>query len=109
MEFKKRRKKNVYTDPKDKLKAVERIVLEGIPARIVAEEMSVSLTSVQTWAKQFRDHGPNFFIDGKKARQPSILVEQEELNRLKEIEQKYKEQEIQIEILKKFQAFLRKK
>jgi len=52
MEYKPKRKKIVYTDSLDKLKAVERIVHEDISTRVIAEELSVSLTSVQSWVKQ---------------------------------------------------------
>lgn len=109
MEFKKQRKKIVYTNPNDKLKAVERVVHGGESTRVIAEELSVSLTSVQTWVKQYRDHGPAFFLEGKKGITPVTFINQEELTRLKDIEKKYQEQEIQIEILKKFQAFLKEK
>ena len=108
MEFKPRRKRNVYTSPNDKLKAVERVVLEGISTRIIAEELSVSLTSVQTWVKQYNDFGPEYFTTQVRSSDGPDAI-QAELERLKKIEKAYEEQLIEVEILKKFQAFLKMK
>lgn len=108
MEFKPRRKRNVYTSPDDKLKAVERVVIEGISTRIVAEELSVSLTSVQQWVKQYNDFGPEYFSPPiRSSQEPDVI--QAELERLKLIEKAYEEKLIEVEILKKFQAFLKMK
>lgn len=109
MEYKPRRKRIVYTDPLDKLKAVERIVHDHVPTRVIAEELSVSLTSVQQWAKQYKDYGPAFFTNKESNLNPGVWVDSQEYSRLKEIEKDFEEKQLQVEILKKFQTFLRSK
>ncbi len=51
MVYKPRRKRNIYTSSENKIKAVERILEENIPTIQMAEEMNVSQTSIQQWAK----------------------------------------------------------
>ena len=107
------RKRNVYTLPEDKIKAVERVLVNEIPTRRVAEEINVSQTSIQQWVKQYKDYGPQYFLNKKMERKvkkaPVIMIDEVELKRLKGIEAAYKEQQIQVEILKKFQTFLKRK
>lgn len=105
------RKRNVYTSPEDKIKAVERVLLDQIPTRQVAEEVGVSQSSIQQWVKQYKDYGPQHFLKNKKnlEKRTMTLIEEQELKRLKEIEAAHKEQQIQVEILKKFQTFLKQR
>lgn len=109
MVYRPRRKMNIYTSPENKLKAVERILDEHMPTKQMAEEMNVSLTSIQQWVKQYKDFGPASFLNLDTQKKPMSLVDVEELARLKVIEKAYEEQQIQVEILKKFQTFLKQK
>lgn len=109
MEYKPKRKRIVYTDPLDQLKAIEKIIYEGTSTRIIAEELSVSLTNVQQWVKKYKDFGPTFFTDKKKEEKSGVWINSEELARLKQIEKEYDEKQLQVEILKKFQTFLNMK
>lgn len=111
MVYRKRRKRIVYTTPENKIKAVERVLLEKIPTRQVAEEIDVSQTSIQQWVKQYKDYGPQHFFKNKKnlEKYPVTMIDEQELKRLKEIEKAYEEQKVQVEILKKFQTFLKQK
>lgn len=101
-----RRKRIVYILPEDKIKAVERILSEHIPTRQMVEEMNVSQTSIQQWGKKYKDHGPQSFLKKGKKKESETTVEVKELECLKEIEAAYKEQQVQVEILKQFQTFL---
>jgi transposase len=103
------RKRNIFTTPEDKIKAVERVLAEHIPTKQMAEEMNVSRTSIQQWVKQYKDFGPASFLNIDAQKRPMSLVDAEELARLQAIEVAYEEQQIQVEILKKFQTFLNQK
>lgn len=75
----------------------------------MAEEINVSQTSIQLWVKQYKEFGQEFFIDKVTQNKPMSLVDADELVRLQAIEVAYEEQQIQVEILKKFQTFLKQK
>ncbi|WP_342514558.1 transposase [Sporosarcina sp. FSL K6-1522] len=109
MAYRPRRKRNTYTSPENKIKAIERVLTEQIPTKQVAEEMNVSQTSIQQWVKQYKDFGPTYFRTKDTQKNPMTMVDTEELARLKAIEVAYNEQQIQVEILKKFQTFLKQK
>lgn len=108
---KKRRKRIIYTLPENKIKAVERVLQNKIPTRQVAEEIDVSQTSIQQWVKQYKDDGVQSFLKNKVENKASTttVIDEEELKRLKKIEANYEEQKVQVEILKKFQTFLKQK
>lgn len=109
MTLHKNRKPYIYTDINNKLIAAQKVVDEKISSQIVAEELNVSANSVRQWAKQYREHGASCFREKIVTPTTLIMIDRKELKRLQDIERKQKEQEIQIEILKKFQAFLKKK
>lgn len=109
MVYRPRRKRSIYTSPEDKIKAVERILREHIPTKQMAEEINVSQTSIQQWVKQYKNHGPQSFLKTDKNTNTTTTVEVGELERLKAIEVAYEEQRIQVEIIKKFQTFLKQK
>ncbi|MBE1556002.1 transposase [Sporosarcina limicola] len=109
MVYRPRRKRNINTSPENKIKAVERILEENIPTKQMAEKMDVSQTSIQQWVRQYKDFGPAYFLEKDTHNSEMTMVDIEELVRLKAIEKAYKEQQIQVEILKKFQTFLKQK
>ena len=109
MGYRPRRKQNIYTSPEYKIKAVERVLKERIPTKQLAEEMNVSQTSIQQWVKQYKDFGPTFFLNKDTENRSMTLVDADELKRLQAIEIAFEEQRIQVEILKKFQTFLKQK
>lgn len=109
MTLHKNRKPYIYTDANNKLLAAQKVVDEKVSSHIVAEECNASANSIRQWAKQYREHGATCFIDKTITPATSVMIDRKELRRLQEIEKKQKEQEIQIEILKKFQAFLKEK
>ena len=71
----------------------------------VSLELEIHINSLTIWLKQFREHGSEGLLSHYE--KPDLVEHTEELNRLKTVEKKYNEQLTQIEILKKFQAFLK--
>ena len=72
MVYRPRRKMNIYTLPENKIKAVERILDEHMPTKQMAEEMNVSLTSIQQWVKQYKDFGPASFLNKDTQKRPCL-------------------------------------
>ena len=97
-----RKRQSTY---EQKLHAINEVREKKRHKQDVAEEMNIHINSLNLWLKQFREHGP----EGLQShyQKPNLLEHDEELHRLQEIEKKYNEQQDHIEILKKFQAFLK--
>ena len=88
-----------------KLEAVREVLEKNRHKQDVANEMDVHINSLTNWLRIYREKGPEGLLP--PARQTNTLPPAEELERLREIEKKYNEQLEEIEILKKFQAFLK--
>lgn len=87
-----------------KLYAVQQVKELNRNKRVVAEEIGYSVNSVIAWVKIFDNHGEA----GLQAKNSHLLSnDRSELDRLHIIEKKYYQQQEEIEILKKFQAFLK--
>ena len=86
------------------MKAIKEVLENKRHKKEVAAELGVSLGSINNWIKQYES--PEI-----KKIQPLIVGDtpevNEELKRLRAIEKKHQEQQLEIEILKKFQAFLK--
>lgn len=88
-----------------KLYAVNEVREKKRHKQDVAKELEIHINSLTRWLQQFREHGPEGLLTHYD--KPDLIDHMEELKRLKEVEKKYNEQLTQIEILKKFQAFLK--
>ncbi|QFF99859.1 hypothetical protein PB01_14070 [Psychrobacillus glaciei] len=97
-----RKRQNSY---EQKLFAVNEVRLKNRHKQDVAEELDIHINSLTKWLKLYREHGEDALLSNYE--KPDLMEHTEELNRLRDIEKKYKEQLIQNEILKKFQAFLK--
>lgn len=87
-----------------KLYAVQQVKELNRSKRVVAEEIGYSVNSVIAWVKIFDGHGEA----GLRTKKSHLLSnDRSELERLRSIEKKYYQQQAEIEILKKFQAFLK--
>jgi transposase len=90
--------------PKHKRYAVNEVLENKRHKQEVADELNVSLGTINNWIKQYKS--PEI-----KKLQPLIVGDtpevKAELERLWDIEKKYQEQQLENEILKKFQAFLK--
>ncbi|WP_342513203.1 transposase [Sporosarcina sp. FSL K6-1522] len=87
-----------------KLYAVQEVLEKGRHKKDVASELDIHINSITNWMKIYREKGENGLRPTPKA---ILLDEATELERLKKIEKKYNEQLVEIEILKKFHAFLK--
>lgn len=104
---KKPRKAYKKTTRDEKLEIVIAILENNRHRKAVAEEYQVSLTSINNWVNDYQKYGEAGITSNKR---DSFVKEEEiqsELARLKKIEKLYEEQKVKIEILKKFQAFLK--
>lgn len=87
-----------------KLYAVTQVIEFNRNKRLVAEEIGFSVNSVINWVKTFEQHGET----GLQSENPDLLSDDRiELERLRCFETKYYQQQEEIEILKKFQVFLK--
>jgi len=88
-----------------KLSAVNEVRLKSRHRKDVADELGIHINSLDRWVKLYREHGEEALHSHNE--NLNLIENAEELKRLREIEKKYNEQLTQIEILKKFQAFLK--
>jgi len=91
----------------EKLEVVLEVLENGRKRKEVAEEKDVALNSIAIWVRNFRLYGKDGLSFDKRTAFVPQEETQKELKRLKKIEKRYNEQLEEIEILKKFQAFLR--
>ncbi|TQR12295.1 helix-turn-helix domain-containing protein [Psychrobacillus soli] len=75
------RKRYIQTSCEQKLYAVQEVLLKKRPRKEIATELNVSVNSVTTWIKKYKEYGENSFISSA----------QYEIKRLKEIEKHYYE------------------
>ncbi|WP_186670678.1 transposase [Sporosarcina sp. BP05] len=98
------KKTHRQSHPKHKLYAVKEVLENNRHKKEVAAELGVSLGTIINWIKQYES--PEI-----KPLQPLIVGDtpelKNELKRLRDIEKQYKDQQLEIEILKKFLAFLK--
>ncbi|SDO30272.1 Transposase [Psychrobacillus sp. OK028] len=84
------RKRYTQTTQEQKMYAVQEVLQSGRGRKEVAEELNVSVNSITTWIRKFKEIGENALTS----------YSQDEIIRLKEIEKKYNEQ-LKLEMLKK--------
>lgn len=89
------RKRYTQTTQEQKMYAVKEVLQNGRERKQVAEELHVSVNSISTWIRKFKEAGENSFSS----------YSQDEIVRLKEIEKKYNEQQ-EMESLKKLPIYV---
>lgn len=89
------RKRYIQTTPEQKMYAVQEVLKNGRRRKAVAEELNVSVNSITTWIRKFKEAGENGLTP----------YSQDEITRLKEIEKKYNEQQ-EMELLKKLPIYI---
>ena len=105
---KKPRKAYVRLTQDEKLEVVLGVLENGRKRTEMALEKNVSLNSVNIWIRNYQLYGRDGLSFNKRTAYVAQEETQKELKRLKKIEKRYNEQLEEIEILKKFQAFLKK-
>ncbi|TAA72789.1 hypothetical protein D2909_04150 [Planococcus salinarum] len=89
-----------------KLAAVQEVLEKKRHIQEVAEELSIHPNSLTNWLRKYREKGPEG-LQPYRHQSSTYTSQTAELERLKAIEKKYNDQIEEIEILKKFQAFLK--
>lgn len=100
------KKSGKHTSYEQKLAAIREVQEKKRHKQEVAEELGIHLNSLTNWLRIYREKGPEGLRPSLK-QTASASFPTDELERLKEIEKKYNDQLEEIEILKKFQAFLK--
>nr|WP_274521012.1 helix-turn-helix domain-containing protein [Neobacillus niacini] len=74
------------------------------PVAEVARELGLHRDTVNRWVNSFKDNGEQGLVNPRSISQPS---QSKDIKQNRELEKKLKEKEMEIEIPKKFQAFLK--
>lgn len=90
-------------------RAVDQVLKESKPVRVVAEEIGYNADSIYNWIHRYKSGGEDGLKDSSKAIRSKVEDKGSlaDAKRIKELEKKLKEKELENEILKKFQAFLK--
>lgn len=99
-----KKKAKVNSTLDTRIYAVKEVVEKHRTNREVADELGVHIHSVRQWVNHFKQNGEAGLMSKLAHLRPA---DQAELERLRIIEKKYNQQQTEIEILKKFQAFLK--
>lgn len=89
-----------------KLEAVRQVLEVKRPVAEVALELELHRDTVNRWVNTYKEKGPEGLESPKAITNTS---NSEDLKRIRELEKQLKEKELENEILKKFQAFLKGK
>jgi len=104
---KKTRKAYVRLTQDEKLEVVLGVLENGRKRKEMALEKDVALNSVNIWIRNYQLYGRDGLSFNKRKAYVAQEETQKELKRLRRIEKRYNEQLEEIEVLKKFQAFLK--
>ncbi|MBN8210421.1 helix-turn-helix domain-containing protein, partial [Bacillus sp. NTK071] len=90
-------------------RAVDQVLKENKPVRVVAEEIGYNPDSIYNWLHRYKKRGEDGLKDSSKTMRSKVEDQGSlaDAKRIKELEKKLKEKELENEILKKFQAFLK--
>ncbi|WP_096155760.1 helix-turn-helix domain-containing protein [Bacillus sp. FJAT-45066] len=103
------KKPSVNLSGKVKIEAVEK-VLNGMSVRVVADEFNVTRQTVNRWVNTYKHSGPIAFkVATNKHVNSFDSVNLDDKKRIQQLEKLLKEKEMENEILKKFQTFLKEK
>ncbi|WP_419959819.1 transposase [Psychrobacillus sp. BM2] len=89
------RKRYTQTTQEQKMYAIQQVLKNGRGRKELAEELNVSVNSITTWIRKFKEAGENGFSS----------YSQDEIIRLKEIEKKYNKMK-KMESLKKLPIYI---
>ena len=99
-----RKKQSSHNSVETKLEAVRQVLENKRPVAEVASELDLHRGTVNRWVISFKDKGEQGLVNPRSISQPS---QSKDRKKTRELEKKLKEKEMEIEILKKFQAFLK--
>jgi transposase len=99
-----RKKQSSHNSVETKLEAVRQVLENKRPVAEVAIELDLHRDTVNRWIISFKDKGEQGLVNPRSISHPS---QSKDIKKTRELEKKLKEKEMEIEILKKFQAFLK--
>lgn len=94
--------KRSYYDKQFKIAVVKMIIEDDIPVKSVAGELNVHQNTIYRWLKEYEMYGEDAF-PGHGSRLYSYQFE------IKKLQKENKQLKEELEILKKYRAFLKKK
>jgi transposase len=86
------------------LEAVRQVLENKRPVAEVAQELGLHRDTVNRWVISFKDKGEKGLVNARSISQSS---KSKDIKQIRELEKILKEKEMEIEILKKFQAILK--
>lgn len=89
-----------------KLNAVRQVLENNRPVALVAKELGMHRDTVNRWVNAYKAKGEEGLENPRSIARSSSS--NEDRKRIRELEKKLKEKELENEILKKFQAFLKR-
>ena len=98
--------RNHYKSENKKLLAVKEVLENGKPVTEVANEIGVHRATVYNWLNTFKNDG-TFKVDVSQSKFTNKPTDFQLIKENRKLKKKLKEQEMENEILKKFQAFLK--
>lgn len=99
-----KKRSSSHNSVETKLKAVNEVLENKRPVAEVAKEINVHRDTVNRWVNSFKKQG----VEGlENPRSITDSPSSEDKKRIRELEKQLKQKELENEILKKFQAFLK--
>jgi transposase len=99
-----RKKQSSHSTVETKLVAVRQVLENKRPVVEVARELDLHRDTVHRWVSSYKEQGQQGLENPRSITQSS---KSKDIKRIRELERKVKEKEMENEILKKFQAFLK--
>ncbi|MDR7079546.1 transposase [Neobacillus niacini] len=99
-----RKKQASHSGVEVKLDAVRQVLENKRSVAEVASELDLHRDTVNRWVNTFKDNGEKGLVNPRSISQPS---QSKDIKRIRELEKELKEKEMESEIPKKFQAFLK--
>ncbi|MFC0272275.1 helix-turn-helix domain-containing protein [Metabacillus herbersteinensis] len=93
-----------HLDPKIKISAAKDYLHGFKTSSELAHELNVDPDTILNWAKKYKLHGPDSLYKLDKSKTNDTLKLQKEIEQLKST---LRAKDVEIDILKKFQAFLK--
>lgn len=87
-----------------KLEAVRQVLEDHKPVAMVANNLSLHRDTVNRWVNTYKKSGKEGLVNPRSITQS---IQPQDVKQLRELEKQLREKEQEIEILKKFQAFLK--
>ncbi|WP_433744186.1 transposase [Falsibacillus pallidus] len=99
-----KKRKTPHASVENRLKAVLKVMNDGESVASVAHDLGVHRDTVNRWVIAYKENGREGLINPRSITQSPVTEDQK---RIRDLEKQVREQKETIEILKKFEAFLK--